>query len=108
MPQNPTRSRTGNSANAINVLLATLLIVPMLLIVQGCSRKAETPAPVLTADDRALPIPVSDEPTSPSVKAKTPAAQRKIPVEDTLEPIPIDDASVPSSARGPAGVSTKK
>ena len=91
----------------------------MLLQIQfGCNRRDDPVAPPVTAADRALPIPIDNAPAasgSSTVSTGTAAvtttatasggkatAPLKVSVEDTLEPVPIDDASVPGEGRGAA------
>lgn len=101
---------TSKAKRDASVSMFMSLLVPILLISAGCSRKAETSSPAITATDRALPVPVSipDESSSPQVRNAVSKAQHKIAVEDTLEPVSIDNASVPSSTHGVASGSTKK
>ena len=110
MPRKPTHFVISCATNATGVKLFALFLVPALLMSAGCSRKAETPPPAITAADRALPIPVSipDEQATTPVKGAGSGAQRKIPIEDTQEPVSIDNASIPSSAQGVASPGTKK
>ena len=110
MPPDTMTLQKDSPSSVVKTSLSTLLIVPLLIVGQGCSRTAETPPPVVTAADRALPIPVNmpDEPTVGKVNATASSAHHKIAVEDTLEPVPIDDASVPSSLPEIAGSHLKK
>ena len=107
MPQNTFHSANFVTRIVANAGLSILLILPVLA---GCSRTAEPPAAVVTEADRASPVPVDvpDPPPATSGKAALQSVQRKIPVEDTLEPVPIDDASVPSNATGFSAQRAKK
>jgi hypothetical protein len=102
MPQNLIQPATLARVIVAKAALTTLLVLPILITFAGCSRKAETPAPAVITTDRAEPVPVAipDLPDSSPAKA---SVQRKIPVEDTLEPVPIDNASVPSSKNSTTG-----
>ena len=95
-----------------------LLSLSLLLLQQtGCKRRDDPTPPAVTAADRALPVPVdipADMPASSTqpasaTQAAAPGKQaaHKVPIEDTLEPVPVDDASVPTAAKGFGG-KTKK
>lgn len=92
------------------VATAVRTTLAILLVFTGCSRHdAQIAPPPISAADRAEPLPVieSAEPIAPAA-AKALVASRKIPLEDTLEPVAIDDASVPSNAPSLSGQHKKK
>ena len=91
--------------------ISIFLILSFVLLQQtGCKRRDDPVVPAVTAADRALPVPVdipADTPTSSLTPASATQANavgiqtaRKVPLEDTLEPVPLDDASVPTEAKG--------
>ena len=108
-PLPPNAAIVAKAVPAFLLILLILLMLLMLLLMPGCSREAAPSPPAVTAADRALPVAVDipEQPTPLPVKA-VPSVQRKVPIEDTLEPIPIDDAPVPSSAKSTAGSRVRK
>ncbi len=98
--------------------IAILLTLSLLLLQQtGCKRRDDPTAPAVTAADRALPVPVDMPPDAPTSSATSASATQaaaagkqtahRVPVEDTLEPVPIDDATLPTDAKGFEGKTRK-
>ena len=85
-----------------------LAFVALLMMVGGCSRHEEPTTPVVSAAERSLPVPVEIPPDAPVRSLGAASAQQVVPAEERLEPVSIDDASVPSESAAPRPKPKKK